>query len=118
MLGQTLIVNGADYSIIEHAQTYAFTTLGVSQLFHAIGMRNYDKSLFKMKMFDNKSMIAAFIIGLALQIAVTEIPILTEVFETSQLSLKEWGNLILISMVPLLSHEIIVAGKNLFGKNA
>ena len=118
MLGQTLIVNGADYSIIEHAQTYAFTTLGVSQLFHAIGMRNYDKSLFKMKMFDNKSMIAAFIIGLALQIAVTEIPILTEVFETSQLSLKEWGNLILISMVPLLSHEIIVAGKNLFGKSA
>jgi len=118
MLGQTLIVNGADYSIIEHAQTYAFTTLGVSQLFHAIGMRNYDKSLFKMKMFDNKSMIAAFIIGLALQIAVTEIPILTEVFETSRLTLKEWGNLILISMIPLLSHEIIVAGKNLFGKNA
>lgn len=118
MLGQTLVVNGVDYSIIEHAQTYAFTTLGVSQLFHAIGMRNYDKSLFKMNMFDNKSMIGAFILGLALQIAVTEIPILTQVFETSQLSLREWGNLILLSMVPLLSHEIIVAGKNLFGKNA
>ncbi|WP_312699430.1 cation-translocating P-type ATPase [Sedimentibacter sp.] len=118
MLGQTLVVSGVDYSIIEHAQTYAFTTLGVSQLFHAIGMRNYDKSLFKMNMFDNKSMIGAFILGLALQIAVTEIPILTQVFETSQLSLREWGNLILLSMVPLLSHEIIVAGKNLFGKNA
>ncbi len=113
-----IIVNGHDYLIIEHAQTYAFTTLGVSQLFHAIGMRNYDKSLFKMKMFDNKSMIAAFIIGLGLQIAVTEIPFLTEVFETSQLTLKEWCNLILISMVPLLSHEIIVAGKNLLRKNA
>lgn len=113
-----IIVNGHDYLIIEHAQTYAFTTLGVSQLFHAIGMRNYDKSLFKMNMFDNKSMIAAFVIGLGLQIAVTEIPFLTEVFETSQLTLKEWGNLILISMVPLLSHEIIVAGKNLIGKKA
>ncbi len=118
MLGQTIIENGMNYSIIEHAQTYAFTTLGVSQLFHAIGMRNYDKSLFKMKMFDNKAMIGAFIIGLLLQIAVTEIPVLVDVFETSKLTFKEWSNLILLSAVPLLSHEIIVAGKNLFGKKA
>lgn len=118
MLEQVIQVNGADYSIIEHAQTYAFTTLGVSQLFHAIGMRNYNKSLFKFNLLDNKAMIGAFVIGLLLQIAVTEIPLLTEVFETSQLSLKEWGNLILISMVPLLSHEIIVVGKQLFKNNA
>ncbi len=107
-----------DTDIIMHAQTYAFTTLGISQLFHAIGMRNYNKSLFKMKMLDNKAMIAAFTIGLFLQVAVTEIPFLTEVFETSQLSLREWFNLILLSMVPLLSHEIIVAGKHLFKKEA
>ena len=94
--------------ILIHAQTYAFTTLGVSQLFHAIGMRNYNKSLFKMNHFDNKSMIGAFILGLILQISVTEIPVLTEVFETVQLSLTEWIDLILLSMVPLLSHEIIV----------
>lgn len=118
MLDQVIQVNGVDYSIIEHAQTYAFTTLGVSQLFHAIGMRNYDKSLFKFNLLENKAMIGAFVIGLLLQIAVTEIPLLTEVFETSQLSLKEWGNLILISAIPLLSHEIIVAGKQIFKKNA
>ncbi len=94
--------------ILIHAQTYAFTTLGVSQLFHAIGMRNYNKSLFKMNHFDNKSMIGAFILGLILQISVTEIPVLTEVFETVQLSITEWIDLILLSMVPLLSHEIIV----------
>ncbi|WMJ75810.1 MULTISPECIES: cation-translocating P-type ATPase [unclassified Sedimentibacter] len=118
MLGQVIQENGVDYSIIEHAQTYAFTTLGVSQLFHAIGMRNYDKSLFKQNLFDNKSMIGAFIIGLLLQVAVTEIPILVEAFETSKLSFKEWGNLILLSMVPLLSHEIVVAGKHIFKKQA
>ncbi len=118
MLGQVIQENGVDYSIIEHAQTYAFTTLGISQLFHAIGMRNYDKSLFKQNLFDNKSMIGAFIIGLLLQIAVTEIPILVEAFETSKLSFKEWGNLILLSMFPLLSHEIVVAGKHIFKKQA
>jgi len=63
-------------------------------------------------------MIGAFVIGLLLQLAVTEIDILVEVFETSKLSLREWGNLILLSMVPLLSHEIIVAGKHIFKKNA
>lgn len=118
MLEQVIVVNGAEYSIIEHAQTYAFTTLGVSQLFHAIGMRNYDKSLFKQNLWSNKAMVGAFLIGLLLQLAVTEIDILVEVFETSKLSLKEWGNLILLSMVPLLSHEIIVAGKHIFKKNA
>lgn len=106
MLGET--------DIIMHAQTYAFTTLGISQLFHAIGMRNYDKSLFRMNLLENKAMIGAFVLGLLLQVAVTEIPVLTEAFETSQLSLKEWFNLILLSMVPLLSHEIIVAGKKIF----
>lgn len=111
-----IIVNGKEYMIIEHAQTYAFTTLGVSQLFHAIGMRNYDKSLFKMNLFENKSMIGAFVIGLLLQLAVTEVPVLVEVFETSKLTVKEWSNLIIISMVPLLSHEIIVAGKMILKK--
>ncbi len=102
---------------IMHAQTYAFVTLGTSQLFHAIGMRNTNKSLFKMNHFDNKAMIIAFIIGLALQVAVTEIPILIEVFETVQLSLREWIDLLLLSMVPLLSHEIFVLIKFIIRKN-
>ncbi|MDD2396647.1 MAG: cation-translocating P-type ATPase [Tissierellia bacterium] len=112
-----LVIKDADLpDIIRHAQTYAFTTLGVSQLFHAIGMRNYDKSLFQISHTDNLAMIGAFTAGLLLQILVTEIPFLTEVFETSQLSIREWINLILVSMFPLLSHEIIVMGKKIFKK--
>ncbi|HPY55721.1 MAG TPA: cation-translocating P-type ATPase [Sedimentibacter sp.] len=112
-----LSIPGVDLpDIIRHAQTYAFTTLGVSQLFHAIGMRNYNKSLFQMSHTDNLAMIGAFSLGLLLQILVTEVHFLTEVFETSQLSLKEWANLILVSAVPLLSHEVIVMGKKAFKK--
>ncbi|HAS92413.1 MAG TPA: ATPase [Clostridiales bacterium] len=112
-----LDIPGADLpDIIRHAQTYAFTTLGVSQLFHAIGMRNYDKSLFQISHTDNIAMIGAFSLGLLLQIFVTEFHFLTEIFETSQLSLKEWANLILVSAVPLLSHEVIVMGKKVFKK--
>ncbi|MDD4436608.1 MAG: cation-translocating P-type ATPase [Tissierellia bacterium] len=112
-----LVLKDADLpDIIRHAQTYAFTTLGVSQLFHAIGMRNYDKSLFQISHTDNLAMIGAFSLGLLLQILVTEFHSLTEIFETSQLSLTEWINLILLSAVPLLSHEIIVLGKKLMKK--
>lgn len=116
--GQSVTLEGIklmlqDPDILMHAQTYAFTTLGVSQLFHAIGMRNYNKSLFKMNHLENKSMLLAFAVGLLLQIAVTEIPFLTVVFETVRLSLKEWFNLILIAMIPLLSHEIVVGFKKI-----
>ena len=118
MLGEGIMENGVEYSVIRHAQTYAFTTLGISQLFHAIGIRNYDKSLFRQRLFENKAMLGAFAIGLLLQLAVTEVDILVEVFETSKLSLGEWSNLLLLSMVPLLTHEIIVAGKHIFRKKA
>lgn len=94
--------------ILMHAQTYAFVTLGVSQLFHAVGMRNVDKSVFAMNHLSNKLMLLAFFSGLALQIAVTEIPVLTGLFGTVALSLIEWLELIALSAVPLLVHELVV----------
>jgi len=44
-------------AIYIQAQTYAFTVLAISQLFNAAGMRNIDRTIFKMKHFDNKLMI-------------------------------------------------------------
>lgn len=95
--------------ILKLAQTYAFTILGISQLFHAIGMRNIDNSIFsKVYHTKNRLMIFAFIIGFLLQISVTEIDILCDVFGTVQLSAKEWIFLTLTTSIPLWFHEIIV----------
>ncbi len=94
--------------ILKHAQTYAFVTLGVSQLFHAVGMRNVDKSVFAMNHLSNRLMILAFFSGLALQVAVTEIPLLTQLFGTVALTLREWLVLLALSAVPLLVHELVV----------
>ena len=106
----------ADPNILMHAQTYAFVTLGTSQLVHAIGMRNIDKSIFRMNHLANKTMILAFVVGLVLQIAVTEVPLLTKMFSTVELSFVEWIDLILLSMLPLVFHEILVLGKWLLRK--
>lgn len=89
-------------------QTYAFTTLGVSQLFHALGMRDVKTSVFRMNYSRNRMMIFAFFFGLLLQIAVTEIAFFEGVFETVELSLQEWERLLILSTVPLWFHELRV----------
>ena len=102
-------------SILIKSQTYAFCILAMTELFHAIGMRNTEISIFnkKFNMFGNKVMILAFVVGLLAQLAVTEIPFLTKAFGTIGLSLQEWIVIILFSTIPLIMHEILI----LFNKN-
>ena len=96
-------------SVLAKAQTHAFTVLGISQLFHAIGMRDVNRSIFKMNHRNNPYMIGAFVIGIALQAAVTEIGPLIGLFGTVRLSLAEWMQLMALSATPLIIHELLVA---------
>lgn len=96
-------------SVLAKAQTHAFTVLGISQLFHAIGMRDVNRSVFKMNHKNNPYMIGAFIIGIILQAAVTEIEPLIRLFGTVRLNLTEWMQLLALSATPLIVHELLVA---------
>jgi Ca2+-transporting ATPase len=107
-----------DEAIYVQSQTYAFTTLAVSQLFNAIGMRNLNRSIFRFNHLENRMMIAAFLIGMLLQIGVTEIDVLIEVFGTQELSFTEWGCLIALSTAPLWFHELFVLVKYLKKRTA
>ncbi|MFA5638335.1 MAG: cation-translocating P-type ATPase [Anaerovoracaceae bacterium] len=93
------------------AQTYAFTVLAVSQLFNAVGMRDINKSVFKMNHKENPMMIVAFFTGLLLQILVTEAGFLNGIFETVHLTFTEWAMLFCLSMGPLVAHELLVIKK-------
>ena len=84
---RTLLV---DTELLNRCQTYAFTVLGMSQLFHAIGMRDVETSLFRMNHLENRLMIAAFVIGMGLQLLVTEVPYFVVLFGTCRLTLLEW----------------------------
>lgn len=94
--------------ILARAQTYAFTVLGMSQLFHALGMKDVHTSVFSRRRDFNPMMAAAFVVGFILQAAVTEIPYLTLMFGTAALSFGEWGVLIILAAFPVLAHEIFV----------
>ena len=93
--------------ILNKAQTHAFTVLGMSQLVHAVGMRDVNRSVFRMKHFENLYMLAALGIGLLLQVLVTEVPYLITLFETNRLTLGEWGRLQILSLTPLAVHELL-----------
>lgn len=96
--------------ILNKAQTHAFTVLGMSQLFHAIGMRDVNKSVFRQNPFSNRYMVFACAIGIGLQALVTEIPYFVALFGTTRLSLTEWGFLALLSSTPIIIHELLVLG--------
>lgn len=104
--GLTMLLQ--DPAILARAQTYAFTVLGLSQLFHALGMRDVEQSFFRMNHLTNKLMIAAFVVGFSLQLLVTEVPYFINAFGTYHLSLSEWGLLTALAAMPLLAHEIML----------
>ena len=108
------ITLGGIRSMLEHSgiavrsQTYAFTVLGMSQLFHAVGMRDTNCSVFRMDHRENKLMLAAVSIGFLLQLAVTQIPVLVNSFGTARLSAGEWALLLGLAAFPMIAHEILV----------
>ena len=106
----------SDKQILMQSQTLAFCTLAISELFHAIGMRDTETSLFKFKHLDNKIMILALVVGLIGQLAVTEIPFLRTIFGTVQMTAAMWGFVLILSIMPLIVHEIVVLVKKT-GKN-
>lgn len=94
--------------VLLRSQTYAFTVLGMSQLFHAVGMRDIHKSILFMDHWNNKLMILACMAGFALQFAVTELPFFVKAFGTARLSTQEWLYLTGLAAFPLLAHELLV----------
>lgn len=96
-------------TVLAKAQTHAFTVLGISQLFHAIGMRDVNRSVFKMDHRNNPYMLLALVVGILLQMAVTEITPLINLFGTVRLGVMEWTQLIALSATPLIVHELLVA---------
>lgn len=100
-----------DKEILLKAQTYAFSTLALSQLFHSIGMRDVQKTAFCKQTLKNKLLLFALLIGIVIQFCVTEIQPLSVLFKTTRLSFAEWGIILLLSMLPLFAHEIKIIFK-------
>ena len=91
------------------ANTMAFATLTLSQLFHAFDVRSEKASLFHIGLWSNPSMNKAFLIGLAMQLAVLCLPPLRLVFGTVVLTLPQWGTVLGLALTPVAVCEIVKA---------
>ena len=100
---------GADgETMLHHCQTVAFSVLAISQLFHMLGMSNLRESFVKVFTKKNWMMALAFAVGIALQLAVVEIPFLNNAFKTHNFDGFEWGIAFGLAVVPLALHEIVI----------
>jgi Ca2+-transporting ATPase len=74
---------------IRHAQTLAFTTLVLYQLFNAFNARSEDLSAFH-RLFANRWLWLATLASLGLQLAVVYAPFLQRAFRTVPLAPRDW----------------------------
>ncbi|MPM28442.1 Calcium-transporting ATPase 1 [bioreactor metagenome] len=94
------------------ANTMAFATLTLCQLFHAYDVRSEHHSLFHIGIFSNPAMNKAFVIGFAMQLAVLCVPPLQVVFSTITMNAVEWITVMVLAVMPLVICEIGKAIKN------
>lgn len=104
-----------DPAVLARSQTYAFTVLGLSQLFHAVGMRDVGRSVFRMNHLENGLMLAAAVLGVFLQVLVTENSRLVALFQTAALSGTEWRELLFLAAAPLAAHELLAGLSRISG---
>lgn len=88
------------------ANTMAFATLTLSQLFHAFDVRSEDRSLFQIGVFSNKAMNEAFLMGLAMQMSVLCLPPLQKIFSVVFLDPAEWLVVLGLAAAPIMICEI------------
>ena len=88
------------------ANTMAFATLTLSQLFHAFDVRSEDRSLLRIGVFSNKAMNQAFLVGLAMQMSVLCLPPLQKIFSVVFLDGMEWLVTLALAVAPVLICEL------------
>ncbi len=87
-LGLTGGILGGSGDIVG-ARTMAFTTLVFAQLFNAFNARSDRVSAFH-NLFTNRSLWGAIALSVVLQVAVVQVPLLNDAFDTSPLATGEW----------------------------
>ncbi|HKZ69007.1 MAG TPA: cation-translocating P-type ATPase, partial [Anaerolineales bacterium] len=94
---------------VQTAETMAFVTLSLCELFRAYTVRSERASLFTIGVFSNRYMQYAVGLSLVLLFLVVNVPFLQPIFNTHFLSLTEWSIVVGLSLVPALSEEITKA---------
>ena len=83
------------------ANTMAFATLTMCQLFHAFNVRSEDRSLFAQGPLSNPAMNRAFLAGMAMELSVLLLPPLQRVFSVIPMDGRQWFWVLALAMAPI-----------------
>jgi Ca2+-transporting ATPase len=95
----------AGYGSLRYAQTMAFTTLVLAQLFNVFNSRSDEHSAFRA-MFQNHWLWSAIGLSLVLQVAVIYAPFLQQAFSTVALGARDWLRCTLVASSVLWMREL------------
>jgi len=90
---------------LDYARTIAFTTLMILQMYNVMNCRSDHISVFR-NFFSNKWLLGAVLSSICLQILIIYTP-LKDIFNTTPISLSDWGYIFLVSSSVLVFGEIV-----------
>ena len=101
----TAFVLGLEDGLVK-AQTMAFMTLSISQLYNAINVRSAQKSVFTISPFANKALLYAIVFALALQAVPVYVPAFRAAFGTIPLFASDWAVALGLGSIVLWAEEV------------
>jgi Ca2+-transporting ATPase len=94
---------------VHHAQTMAFATLSISELFRAYTARSERFNIWRIGAFSNRYMQYAVMSSLAILLAIIYVPALDPIFDTAFLAPPEWLVLLPLILTPAVTAEVTKA---------
>jgi Ca2+-transporting ATPase len=91
---------------VQTAETMAFVTLSLCELFRAYTVRSEYASIFRIGVFSNRMMQAAVGFSITLLLLVCSVPFLQRIFNTHFLAPQEWAVVVGLALIPAISEEI------------
>jgi len=108
---------GATYYSLSEGRTFAFLILCLSQIFHTFNVRAMKESIFDDSPIKNKALILANVISIMLAVFAVILPFLRNIFVLTPLGASKWEFVLTLSLVPLVTSEIVKLSKGLFVKD-
>ncbi|MGV8915421.1 MAG: cation-translocating P-type ATPase [Kaistella sp.] len=92
--------------VVKNARTLAFLVLVCAQLFYSLGLRNAKKPFYQIRIFGNRYLNGAILLGLFLQLMLLFVPVLRSAFKLHMPDTKGWIMAVVLGLVPLVTLEI------------
>ncbi|OGO38688.1 MAG: ATPase [Chloroflexi bacterium RBG_16_57_11] len=91
---------------VQSAETMAFVTLSLCELFRAYTVRSERLSIFQLGVFSNRYMQYAVGLSIVLMLLVVSVSFLQPIFNTQLMTGKEWLVVLGLSLIPAIAEEI------------